>query len=134
MPISNKVHLKNKIIMKLRQMTWEWQPIVNAEKRTKVDKATNECELCGTYVYTGSSKKSHEALIEKYPDRNVIMGTLYKDHINPVVPIGKTQQEMTYDEIVDSLFCEEDNIQCICKQCHDIKSKSENIQRKDLKK
>ena len=130
MPIKNKVHLKNKIIMKLRQMTWEWEPISQAEKESKVDKATHECALCGTYVYTGKSSKSHESLIEKYPDKTVIKGTLYKDHIEPVVPIGKTQQEMSYDELVDSIFCDRDNIQCLCKSCHDAKSKQENEERK----
>ena len=130
MPIKNKVHLKNKIIMKLRQMTWEWSPISEAEKKTKVDKATHECELCGVYIYTGSSEKSLNQLKEKYPEKRIIKGTLYKDHIDPVVPIGKTQQEMSYDEIVERLFCDSSNIQCLCKLCHDSKSDQENKQRK----
>lgn len=130
MPIKSKVHLKNKIIMKLRQMTWEWEPISKAEKLSKVDKATHECAKCGTFVYTGKSDKSLEQLKQKYPENNVIKGTLYKDHIDPFVPIGKTQQEMSYDEIVDRLFCETSNIQCLCKSCHDNKTKEENEERR----
>lgn len=47
------------------------------------------------------------------------------DHIVPVVPIDRTVQDMSYDEIVDRIFCDLDNLQVLCKSCHDIKSKNE---------
>jgi 5-methylcytosine-specific restriction endonuclease McrA len=47
------------------------------------------------------------------------------DHIVPVVPIERTLQEMSYDEIVDRIFCGLDNLQVLCKSCHDIKTKNE---------
>lgn len=131
MAIKNKVHLKNKIVVKMRQLSREWQPIIDAENSAKRDKSTFECAGCGVYIYTGDSKKSFESLKEKYD--NVIQGTLYKDHIDPVIPIDRTQQSMTLDELSDRIFCEIDNIQILCKDCHDIKSKLENLDRKEKK-
>jgi 5-methylcytosine-specific restriction endonuclease McrA len=131
--IKNKTHLKNRIIQLLRKLTWSWQPIDDAEKAQKVDKATFECESCKCFVYTGKSIKSHETLIEKYPKKLVKKGTIYHDHIEPVVPIGMKQQEMSYDDLVESMFCDSDNIQILCKECHDDKTKEENERRNSAK-
>lgn len=128
--IKNRTHLKNRIIQNLRRLTWSWQPIKEAENEAKVDKATFECENCGRYVYNGKSAKSLATLTEKYPKKLVEMGTIYHDHIKPVIPIGKKTKDLTFDEIIDSIFCERDNIQILCKTCHDIKTKKENEERK----
>lgn len=47
------------------------------------------------------------------------------DHIDPVIPYGKTIQDMSYDEIVDRIFCRLDNLQVLCKECHKKKTKKE---------
>lgn len=47
------------------------------------------------------------------------------DHVVPVVPPDKTIQDMSYDEIVDRIFCDLNNLQVLCKSCHDIKTKEE---------
>jgi len=53
------------------------------------------------------------------------------DHIKPIVdPVtGFT----TWDSFIENLFCEEDNLQAVCKPCHDIKTKAENTVRKKSK-
>ena len=134
MSISDKSHLKNKIITKLRLMTREWEPIIQAEKNATVDSATVECALCGTYVYKGDSSKSLQKLKDKYPSKNVIKCTIYRDHILPAVPVDKSQLEMSYDELVESHFCDISNIQCLCKKCHDCKTKQETSLRKNNRK
>lgn len=49
------------------------------------------------------------------------------DHIESVVPItGFT----TWDEIIDRMYCEADNLQVLCKPCHKIKSSEESLERK----
>ena len=40
------------------------------------------------------------------------------DHIEPIVPNGIKQADMTIDEYVDRLFCSVDNLQCLCEECH----------------
>ena len=38
------------------------------------------------------------------------------------IPIGKCK---TWDKFIESLFCEKDNLQTVCKPCHQLKSKKE---------
>ena len=127
--IKNKTHLKNRIIQLLRKLTWSWQPIADAENEAKVDAALFECNICGKYVYKGKSKKNLKKLQDKYPKKIVEMGTVYKDHINPVIEPGKKTKDLTFDEIIDRMFCEKDNIQCLCKTCHDKKTEEERTKR-----
>ena len=45
------------------------------------------------------------------------------DHILPVVDPHKGFT--TWDDIIERLFCEEDNLQVLCKGCHDVKTQKE---------
>ena len=56
------------------------------------------------------------------------------DHISPLVPIGKTAEEMSAEEIVDRLWCEENNLQALDKECHKLKSRIESKARREYKK
>jgi 5-methylcytosine-specific restriction endonuclease McrA len=56
------------------------------------------------------------------------------DHINPVVPYDKALEDMTWDELVNNLWCDENNLQAICSDCHDEKTKKERKIRKESKK
>jgi 5-methylcytosine-specific restriction endonuclease McrA len=49
------------------------------------------------------------------------------DHISPIVDpeIGF----ISWDEFIKNLFCPVDNLQCLCKTCHTIKTKKENNKR-----
>lgn len=47
------------------------------------------------------------------------------DHIEPLIPIGRTMAEMSMDELVDRTWCPEENLQAICLTCHDSKTKME---------
>ena len=56
------------------------------------------------------------------------------DHIEPIVPLHKSQREMTLQEFYERCFCKLDNLQVLCKECHDKKSKQESKQRSDFRK
>jgi len=56
------------------------------------------------------------------------------DHIGPIVPIGILSKDMTWDEIVNRVFCSIDNLQILCLDCHKKKSRVENAERRTLKK
>lgn len=51
------------------------------------------------------------------------------DHIDPLIPIGKTMAEMSMDELIDRTWCPEENLQAICSDCHDVKTKKEREER-----
>lgn len=64
------------------------------------------------------------AMCKNYFKRNEVQ----VDHIDPVIPFGKTIQDMSYDEIVERIFCRLDNLQVLCKSCHAKKTKLEKKQ------
>lgn len=47
------------------------------------------------------------------------------DHIEPVIPIGRHMKDMSLDEAVDRIWCNEVNLQVMCGPCHDNKTKLE---------
>lgn len=56
------------------------------------------------------------------------------DHLEPVVPQDSSLEQMTWDALVDRLWCDEDKLQAVCKPCHKLKSKKENKERRISKK
>jgi len=48
--------------------------------------------------------------------------TVEVDHITPVVGAGGFT---TWDDYIENMFCDKDNLQVVCKPCHKIKSKQE---------
>lgn len=56
------------------------------------------------------------------------------DHIEPVVPLNGSFQEMSLDEFINRVWCNENLLQAICEVCHDQKTKAENKERRRLKK
>lgn len=52
------------------------------------------------------------------------------DHIEPIVPVtGFTN----WDDVIKRMFCELDNLQVLCKACHQVKSQEERRLRKEFK-
>lgn len=56
------------------------------------------------------------------------------DHKVPIVPIGSTLEEMNWDDVIDNIWCDERNLQAVCKDCHKAKTKEENAERRKIKK
>lgn len=56
------------------------------------------------------------------------------DHITPVIPLDKTLEELTWDEVIDRLWCNIENLQGLCLTCHKEKSKVERVMRKKNRK
>jgi 5-methylcytosine-specific restriction endonuclease McrA len=53
------------------------------------------------------------------------------DHKDPLVPINKTLEQMSWDTVVDRTWCEENNLWGICELCHTNKTKLERKARKE---
>lgn len=56
------------------------------------------------------------------------------DHLVPVVPIDSSLEQMNWDELVDRLWCDENQLQTCCKSCHKQKTSLETKERRRLKK
>lgn len=56
------------------------------------------------------------------------------DHIFPVVPLDRTADEMTANELVDRMWCEAVGLQILCLSCHKLKTLLECKERHKLKK
>jgi 5-methylcytosine-specific restriction endonuclease McrA len=56
------------------------------------------------------------------------------DHKIPVIPVDRTFEEMSVDEVIDRIWCDEKNLAIICAKCHDKKTSEENAERRRIKK
>lgn len=56
------------------------------------------------------------------------------DHIQPIVPVTTSFEDMSLDTVVDRTWCELKGLQALCSPCHDSKTKQENAQRRANKK
>lgn len=52
-----------------------------------------------------------------------------KDHIEPIIPLDRKATDMTWDELIERLYCAEENIQLLCKDCHKKKTSAERVKR-----
>lgn len=94
----------------LRAATVKWAPIQNVIKNATTRRGFKICAGCK----------------EEVPVTILVNGKRMKntfcDHIIPVVPLSGW---VSWDDCIDKLFCEEDNLQLLCKACHDAKSAEE---------
>lgn len=47
------------------------------------------------------------------------------DHISPVIPLDRTFEEMSLDEVIDRFWCGIEGLQALCQPCHDLKTAAE---------
>lgn len=52
------------------------------------------------------------------------------DHIDPIVPVTGFD---SWDAVISRALCEKDGFQVLCKECHAVKTRRENAQRKTNK-
>lgn len=55
------------------------------------------------------------------------------DHIDPVIPIDTTFEELGADKTIDRIWCDPSNLQAVCPDCHDEKTSKEKIAKKALR-
>mgnify|MGYP003644637529 CR=1 FL=1 len=103
----------------LRQATRRWAPIQHAKKDAWRARGLYECSGCNKIVpltIPGEKKRL----------KNVIV-----DHINPLVPT--VEGFTSWDDLINNMFCEKENLQVLCKSCHDVKGVKEREERKEHK-
>lgn len=95
----------------LRQGTRKWAPINNVMRSARKSRGMYLCNCCEELVplTTKQGRKKQK--------------NVFVDHIVPVVDpeVGFTN----WDEYIENMFSEEENLQVLCKECHDIKTSEE---------
>jgi hypothetical protein len=107
----------------LRAGSNKWPPKWEVKKRAR--------KARGIYRCAGFERKGHDApatIIAKGVGRKRT-NNIFVDHVAPVV--GGTGFT-SWDDFIEGLYCEVDNLQVLCKECHDAKSKAERTQRKKV--
>lgn len=104
------INLKIWLIPKLRRLSYQWPNRNEAKKLARVERGKYKCAECNNI----------------FGPKDVAL-----DHINPVVPVEGFENLGAF---VESLFCNTEGFQCLCKSCHDSKTFLENKLRKELKK
>ena len=100
----------------LRRASRWWKPLSDTVKKARVSKGHYLCNGCKQIVTTS-------VVIDNKRQKNV-----FCDHIIPVVdPLTGFSG---WNDFINRLYCEEDNLQLLCKKCHDLKSADERQKRK----
>ena len=96
----------------LRRASTYWYAMSEAMANAKVARGLWKCASCQEHF------KKHE---------------VQKDHINPVVSVN-SEKVNDMNSYVETLFCEPENIQILCKPCHATKTQNEGILRVQARK
>lgn len=101
----------------LRGGTRRWGPKHEVKKAARVERGIylcNSCQTEGPATVKIDGKRKDNAVV---------------DHINPIVDpnVGFT----SWDEYIKRMFCEADNLQVLCRECHETKSNAERQQAKE---
>lgn len=101
----------NWLKQKLRRISYQWPPRLDAKRKYKVRRGVYICAHC------------------KHEVRNKDM---HMDHIEPV--INPKTGFVDWNTFIDRLFCDIDGWQVLHKSCHSEKTIKENIKRRGKKK
>ncbi len=98
----------------LRSLSRKWPPKYEVRKKAWIER--------GIYKCAGYKKRAHKVRVTVI-EKNKRVNNVFVDHIVPIVdPIkGFT----SWDSIVERMFCEKENLQVLCKQCHKGKTNDE---------
>lgn len=95
----------------LRQATMKWAPIQECLANARTRRGFYRCNLCKEEV-PATEKVGRKRI------KNIVV-----DHIEPI--IDPAVGWVSWDDTVERMFSELDNLQAICKACHDVKSQEE---------
>lgn len=103
----------------LRAGSSKWPPKWEVRKAARTARGLYKCAgyLCKAHIVTASVKV-----------RGKRKNNVFVDH---KIPIVGNSGFASWDAFIEGLYCEVDNLQVLCKACHDAKSKAEKIERKE---
>lgn len=95
----------------LRSGTKRWAPINEVKKQARVKRGFYLCACCGELV-PNTIKEGRKRV-----------QNIFVDHVDPIVDpeVGF----VSWDTMIERMYCEAENLQLLCKACHDNKSAEE---------
>lgn len=105
------------IMSVLRSGTSRWPPKWRVLEAAKTEKKSNPATGRIAQFYSCASCGG------EFTSKSVEV-----DHLNPVVP---ETGFVSWDNVIERLFCNEEGMQVLCLACHKKKSKEENKRRKE---
>jgi 5-methylcytosine-specific restriction endonuclease McrA len=101
----------------LRQKSRWWKPIT-------------ECKLKAKRIYKGPNKRQKfeyqcRACKNWFPEKKI--------NVDHIIPAGSLNCAQDLPGFVERLFCEQDNLQCLCTTCHDEKTKTDKNEKTNSK-
>lgn len=100
----------------LRRTTMKWSPIGECLKEARTRRGFYKCAGCEEEVPASIKQGSKR------------VKNIHVDHIEPIVPVSGW---VSWDSCIDRMFCELDNLQALCYECHQIKCNQEREERKN---
>jgi|TARA_R100000501_G_C2598786_1_gene96523 hypothetical protein len=111
----------------LRQMSHRWPPKHEVKKAARRER--------GVYLCAGYKCRKHKVPVTiidkkntKYRPTGQRINNIFVDHIVPVIDPEKGF--VSWDAIVERMFCEADGLQVLCRKCHSLKTKDERAMKK----
>lgn len=111
----SEAKFKSFIKNQLRGATRKWAPINEVKKEANLSRGVYLCAGCGQHV--------PPTILVTQKGRRKRVNNIFVDHIEPIIDpkTGFT----TWDDCINRMFCEKDNLQLLCGPCHDEKSMEE---------
>lgn len=99
----------------LRRCTMKWGPIGECLKLASTRRGFKMCAGCEQEVPVSVKKDGSRRRVKN----------VHVDHIKPIIDpaVGFT----TWDDCINRMFCELDNLQVLCGDCHDKKTEEEKL-------
>lgn len=101
----------------LRRASMKWAPISQALGLARAKRGFYTCAGCKQLVPAS-------AKVGKTRKKNV-----HVDHINPI--IDPDVGWVSWDSTIERMFCEVENLQVLCTECHDVKTNEEKEKAKE---
>ena len=101
----------------LRKASMKWPPKNNVKKEARVER--------GIYMCVGYNVPPHKvkASLPPKPGNKRRINNAVVDHIQPIIdPVTGFK---SWDDTIDRMFCESDNLQVLCHDCHKHKTQDE---------
>lgn len=102
----------------LRRVTSKWGPIQDALRGARTRRGFYNCAGCKNEVPASTRDENGKRV------KNV-----HVDHIDPI--IDPRVGWVSWDETINRMFSESDNLQVLCYECHKVKSDEEKALAKD---
>ena len=100
----------------LRGASYKWLPTIETMREARRGRGQYECNVCKQIVPPTLNRQKNIAV----------------DHLRPIV--NPSIGFVSWDSFIENLYCEKENLQLVCRSCHNKKTKEENDIAKERRK